>query len=39
MSPAFDAMLTMLPSVSSRCGIAACARKKHASTFTPIIWR
>ena len=26
--PAFDAMLTMLPVASSRCGIAACARKK-----------
>jgi hypothetical protein len=26
--PAFDAMFTMLPLVSSRCGMAAWARKK-----------
>ena len=37
--PAFDAMFTMLPSVSSRCGSAACDKKYGPSTLTAIIAR
>jgi hypothetical protein len=32
-------MLTMLPPVWSRCGIAAWARKRQASMLTPMIRR